>query len=404
MKILLLSLIALVFIINSFMKVLQMKHRKVPFPASVADIYNEDEYQTWKNYQNDKLKLRAFSSLVSFIITMILFGFNIHSYVFNWVESLTGSLFFQIALVMVFVSLVDIYDLIFNYYNTFVIEEKYGFNKSTKALFFKDEFIKYLMTIVLGTSFIYLINTIFNVFNNIYLFLALSLGAVLVIVFLIPFLYPLFSKFFNKTTALEEGSLKEKILEYIKKIDFPVENIYVMNASKRSSKSNAYFLGYGKKRRIVLYDTLITNMSEEQVVAVLAHEVGHAKHKDFIRRMPLSLLTIAILLISIFFFVSSKDIATAFGFEESKFLFGVLLFIEIFPLIGILTNLLSNYFSRKYEYQADRFVATTYSKEQLNEALKLITKKDFSDLSPHPFIVLVNHSHPPLHKRIEATR
>ncbi len=402
MKYIFISLIILVYIINMFIIYLQYKSRNNPLKENVSDVYDKDRYSEWKNYKIDKLKLKSISTTTVFLITIILYTFNLHFYIFEFVNDLTNNMFLEYLLILLILSLISfVVDIIFNYYETFIIEEKYNFNKLTKKLFVRDTIIKVTLGLILEVSLLFFLGKLFNSFDNVYLFLTIALSIVFIFILLMPLLQPIFSKIFNKTTPLEEGKLKDKILNYANSVNFPVENIYVIDASKRSSKSNAYFLGYGKKRRIVLFDTLTHNMSDEEIVAVLAHEAGHAKHKDFLRLLPLTLLTLTIILVSLFFLVSFDQVSISFNFNEANFLFGALLFFEIFPLIGFMTGIITNAFSRKIEYSADKFSKETYSKEKLISALKSLSNNNLVDLSPHPIIVLLNYSHPPLDKRIE---
>lgn len=402
MKILLLSLITVVFIINITLKLLELKQAKKPLPLNVQDIYDEEKYAKWQSYQSDRFKVALIYSVTTFIIAIVLFGFNLHSVVFNFITSLTSNLYLQTLLVATFVSFLGIFTTVIDFYETFVVEEKYGFNKTTKKLFVKDTLIKFVLVTVLLATFVFLLNILYDAFNNVYIFLAVALGVTVLLILLMPILQPLFSRLFNKMTPMEPCSLKDKIIAYAEEVSFPVTNIYVVDASKRSSKANAYFLGFGKKKRIVLFDTLIENLSEEEIVAVLAHEVGHSKHKHIVKLMPFSLLTIALMLVTLFYFVSLDEVASAFNVTNLTFIFGLLLFQEIFPLLGYLTNMMNNALSRKYEYEADRYVAVTYRKTEIIGALKALTKSNMSNLNPHRLNVFLNHSHPPLHKRIGA--
>ncbi|HZJ89675.1 MAG TPA: M48 family metallopeptidase [Bacilli bacterium] len=402
MKILLIALIIIVFIINITLKLLELKQAKKPLPVTVQDIYDEAKYHEWQRYQKDRFKVALIYNVTTFLVALVLFSFNLHSVIFNFIVSLTPRLYLQTLLVATFVSLLGIFTTIINFYETFVVEEKYGFNKTTKKLFIKDTLIKFVLVTVLLATFVYLLNILYAAFENVYIFLGVALGATVVLILLMPILQPLFSRLFNKMTPMEPCSLKDKIIAYAEEIDFPVTNIYVVDASKRSSKANAYFLGFGKKKRIVLFDTLIENLTEEEIVAVLAHEVGHSKHKHILKLMPFSLLTISLMLVTLFYFVSLGEVASAFNVTNLEFIFGLLLFQEIFPLIGYLTNMMNNALSRKYEYEADRYAAETYQKAEIISALKALTRSNMSNLNPHPLNVFINHSHPVLHERIDA--
>lgn len=404
MKIIILSLIGFIYIINLLMKILHLKNDNIPINNYVGDIYDENQYKRWSSYQKDNVKLSIISLIVSFIISILLFGFNIHSYILNFISGLTSNLITQAFYVMLFLFVIGIFDILFSYIRTFKIEEKYGFNKTNKKLFIKDQIIKFILLIGLGTPTLYLVMVIFNNFINPIIFLIISSAIIIGFSLILPFLLPLFSRLFNKFTKLEESDLKDKILEYVENVNFPVENIYVMDASKRSTKINAYFSGYGKKRRIVLYDTLIKDFTDEEVVSVLAHEAGHAKHKDMIRLLPFTVLNIIIMLMMLYLLASNAIIAQAFGFTTNNFFFGLFLFMELFGLVNIILNVFMNAFSRKIEYQADKYSAVTYSGDALISALKKLAKSNFAHLFPHKIIVLIYYSHPTLNQRITAIK
>lgn len=401
MKILFLGLISLVFIIKIVIKRLEYKNRDAQIPESVKDVYDEKEYLHWKNYKTDNLKLETVELVIEYIFIMLLFSLNIHHLLYNFANKLIDELFLQYLIIFLILGWIGlIYEAFFDYYKTFTIEEKYGFNKTTPKLFVRDYTIKFIFMLLIEAGLMTFLNKVYNSFD-VSLFLTISLGVMFFFILIAPFLMKFISKIFNKLTPLPEGSLKDKIIEYITKVKFPIDNVFVVDASKRSTKANAYFTGYGKKRRIVLYDTLIEQLTEEEIVAVLAHEAGHAKRKHIVKLIPFSLLTGLIMLVGIFVLVANKQVSTAFGFEDSNFFFGALLFFEMFPLIAIFSGSLSNYFSRRFEFQADNYAATTYSPLDMVSALKKISKNNLSNLTPHPLTVFVYDSHPPLNKRVE---
>lgn len=403
MKLVLLSLVSLVFILKVIIKILDYKNRNASIPENVKDVYNQDEYLNWRNYKMDNLKLSTFQLVISFLVIMVLLIFNIHFLLFDFISKYSDSLIIKFLFILLILDLIELFfDSFFEYYQTFTIEEKYSFNKTTPKLFIKDKVIKFIAMLIVETGLIYALYSVYTSFTNVYLFLVISLAIVFSIILIIPLLFPLVSKLFNKMTPLEDGPLKTEIINYTNKVNFPIQNVFVVDASKRSTKANAYFMGYGKKRRIVLFDTLINQLSTEEIVAVLAHEVGHAKGKHIFKQIPLSLFGSLLVLGGIFLLVSNSSVSVAFGFPNSNFLFSALLFFELFPLINIFSGLISNSFSRRYEYQADYYAATTYSKEEIISALKMIAKNNLSNLSPHPLLVLIYASHPPLSKRIEA--
>ena len=402
MKILLLGLISVIFIIKLVVNLLEYQNRNAIIPKSVSDVYEREEYLNWKNYQNDNLKLNTIKLIVAYIVTMTIFSFNIHYLLVDFSKQLFAEMMLQFLFIFLILGIINlVYEVIFDYYKTFKIEEKYGFNKTTPKLFVRDNLIKFIAFLILEAGLMVFLNQVYLSTENFYLFLGMTFLAVLVFILLGPFLFKLGLKLFNKSVLLSEGSLKNKITEYTTKVNFPINNIYVIDASKRSTKANAYFTGFGKRRRIVLFDTLIDQLSEEEIVSVLAHEVGHSKHKHMLKSIPFSLLTALIMLIGIYVLVSNQEISVSFGFKESNFLFGTLMFFELFPLIAIFMGMFRNIFSRKYEYQADHYAATTYSKEKIISALKIMARNNLSSLTPHPLNVLIYASHPPLYLRVE---
>lgn len=402
MKILLLGLISVIFIIKLVVNLLEYQNRNAIIPKSVSDVYEREEYLNWKNYQNDNLKLNTIKLIVAYIVTMTIFSFNIHYLLVDFSKQLFAVMMLQFLFIFLILGIINlVYEVIFDYYKTFKIEEKYGFNKTTPKLFVRDNLIKFIAFLILEAGLMVFLNQVYLSTENFYLFLGMTFLAVLIFILLGPFLFKLGSKLFNKSVLLSEGSLKNKITEYTTKVNFPINNIYVIDASKRSTKANAYFTGFGKRRRIVLFDTLIDQLSEEEIVSVLAHEVGHGKHKHMLKSIPFSLLTALIMLIGIYVLVSNQEISVSFGFKESNFLFGTLMFFELFPLIVIFMGMFRNIFSRKYEYQADHYAATTYSKEKIISALKIMARNNLSSLTPHPLNVLIYASHPPLYLRVE---
>lgn len=403
MKISIILLIVLMFIINLITNFLSLSYQKKELPLNVKDVYDDNEYKKWSSYNTTKIKRYTLSSIINLVSTVILLVFNVHLYLFNIVKDITSNSILQLLLIF---SILSLYELLINIgfqiYDTFVIEEKFGFNNTSKKLFIKDTIIQFIFGVILEVLLIGGLQVIYNAFDNIYMFLIISLVIITTIILVIPFIYPLFNRLFNKMTLLEDGSLKEKINVYLLSVNFPLTNIYIVDASKRSKELNAYFLGYGKKRRIVLYDTLLESTTDEQIVAIVAHEAGHSHYKDFLSSIPLSILTLSIMLVALFLFISLPSISTSFGFNDTNFVFGIIIFMEVFGLIGIFTNIFTNYISRVKEYRADKYAAETYNKEAIIESLIVIHAKSLADLNPHPINIILKYNHPSLTQRLDA--
>ena len=286
----------------------------------------------------------------------------------------------------------------FGAYECFVIEERYGFNKSSVKTFAGDIIKSLLIGIILAggllTLFMYLYFTKGVVVFTAFFFILTALVAV------IGFFAHYFTMIFNKFTPLSEGPLWEKINALSVKAGFPVKKIAVMDASKRSTKTNAYFTGFGKNKMIVLYDTLLEKLEEDEIISVLAHEMGHYKKKHVPAGMLISILNIAVLVSLSRYIVGSEDISIAFGFAELNVAFGIYVFMIFYAPLSILLSIPANILSRSFERAADGFAVLHSHKNDMVSALKKITRDNYSNLTPHPFVVFISHSHPTLSRRI----
>jgi STE24 endopeptidase len=295
----------------------------------------------------------------------------------------------------------DLLSIPFELYSTFVIEEKYGFNKTTVKTFIADKLKGYLLGVVIGAPLIalliYLIQTIGPGF-----WIWFSLIASAFIFFMNMFYTSLILPLFNKLTPLQEGELKSAIEEFARKVNFPLDNIFVIDGSKRSSKANAFFSGIGRKKKIVLYDTLIQKHSTEELVAVLAHEVGHFKKKHIVWGFALSMVQVVFTLFILSLMVYNENLSIALGGTALSIHLNLIAFTILFSPISGVTGLLMSMYSRKNEFEADAYARETYSGSALANALKTLSVDSLSNLYPHPLYVFFHYSHPPLLKRLEA--
>jgi len=290
----------------------------------------------------------------------------------------------------------------FSIYSTFVIEEKFGFNKTTPLVFLTDIIKSIILTAVLGGILLTIILWFLKSGGQ-YAWLlcwAASTVFLLVVQYIVPtWIMPLFNKF----TPMEEGDLKEAILLYAKTINFALSNIFVMDGSKRSSKSNAFFTGFGKNRRIVLFDTLIKDQTTEELVSILAHEMGHFKKKHIIKRMVTGIIQMGFVFFLISVFISHEGLFHAFFMEEVSIYAGLIFFSMLYSPIDLFISIILQVLSRKDEYEADRFAAKTLkNSSHLIRALKKLSAHNLSNLTPHPFYVFLNYSHPPVLERIHT--
>ncbi|HEY8402414.1 MAG TPA: M48 family metallopeptidase [Cytophagaceae bacterium] len=395
-----LIIVAVDFAIDQVLNYLNLKHQKTELPDELKGIYDEEKYKKSQEYQKENERLGFVSSILSFIVMIGMLALGGFGWLSNYISELFSSpmisslVFFAVLFVAS-----DIISLPFSIYKVFKIEEKYGFNKMTAGTFISDKIKGYILTFLFGglifVIFFYLIETLDQ---NFWLWFWLVISGIILLVnmFYTSLILPLF----NKLNPLEEGELRTAIQEYSSKINFPLTNIYVMDGSKRSSKANAFFSGIGKKKKIVLFDTLINNHTKEELVAVLAHEVGHFKKKHIVTGFVLSVLQIGVMLFILSRFIFSDTLSQALGAETSVVHLNLIAFGILFTPISHIVGIIMNVVSRKNEYEADGYAASTYSASALMDALKKLSVNNLSNLTPHPAYVFVHYSHPPLLARL----
>ena len=401
---LILAIIIIDFIFDKFLDALNAKHFDDPVPASLADVYDEEEYQKSQRYKKTRYKFGLISSTFSLVVLLTFFLLDGFDFVDSIARSISdnpitiGLIFFGIIMIAS-----DILSLPFSYYSTFVIEEDFGFNKTTKKTFFLDKLKSWGMMIIVGGAILALIIWFYQFAGDNFWWYAWILVAFFSI-FLNMFYARLIVPLFNKQSPLEEGSLRTKIEAYARKEGFTLEKIFVIDGSKRSTKANAYFSGFGSEKRVTLYDTLLNDLEEEEIVAVLAHEVGHYKRNHVIINLILSIVVTGFTLWLLSLFVGNPLLSEALDVEKPGFHIGLIAFGILYNPISEITGILMNYLSRKFEYQADNFAKHTFSAAPLISGLKKLSKNSLSNLTPHPAYVFVHYSHPPLYKRFRNLR
>lgn len=396
----LLLIIIAKYLFDSYLDLLNAKNFNQPIPEELKGIYNTEEYKKSQAYKKENFKFSTISSGFSVISTVLFFAFDGFAFVNSLVQSLTSN---QILITLLFFGIIifasDLISLPFSYYKTFVIETKYGFNKSTLKTFFLDKIKGWLMMLFIGGGILALI-TLFYIKTTsnfwIYTWMLIAVFTIFMNLFYSKLIVPIF----NKQTALPDGDLKNEIKKYAQNVHFKIDNIFVIDGSKRSTKANAYFSGFGSQKRITLYDTLINDLETEEIVAVLAHEVGHYKRKHIIYNLVLSLVLMGLMLFILSLFIKSDILSQALGVQTSSFHIGLIAFTILYSPIAEITGFLMNFLSRKFEYQADDFAKQTHSKNALISALKKLSKNSLSNLTPHPLYVKFHYSHPTLFQRI----
>ena len=409
-----LIIIALVifnYLFSNILDYLNHKNWKDEIPKELKDFYDKKKYKQAKQYAISKNKIGLLSSTTSFLLVVSLLVFNGYGYIDQLVNSFNLNLFLPFEINNsftksgVFFLILFILNLIisipFSYYNTFVIEENFGFNKTTKSTFFFDIIKSSILSILIGGFLLFLALYLYNSLNDgfwLYLWIGLSLLMIFINMFYADLIVPIF----NKLTPLENGDLRKKIENYSKEVGYLLKNIYVIDGSKRSTKANAFFSGLGPRKTIALYDTLIEKHTENELVAVLAHEVGHFKKKHVFSGLLMSVIQIGVM---VFFFelcLKLPEISLALGGSGVNFHLGLIGFSIIFSPISMMSGILMNYISRKNEFEADSYAKETYNGDDLSLALKKLSVDSLSNIYPHPLYVFFHYSHPPLIKRLRA--
>ncbi|WP_341833806.1 M48 family metallopeptidase [Desulfospira joergensenii] len=374
-------------------------------PEEFSGIYDPAKYEESQEYLKTNTWFGLVTATVDLSLILIFWfcgGFRIlDAFARNLGQGsiITGLVFTGVLLLLKF-----LVSLPFSLYSTFVIEEKFGFNQTTLKLFILDLIRSMALTAILGGPLLALIIWFFESWGPlawIYCWMASGLF-ILMVQYIVPtWIMPLFNKF----TPLEQGSLKEAIFKYADSISFSLSNVFVMDGSKRSTKSNAFFTGFGKNKRIVLFDTLISRHTDPELVSILAHEMGHFKKKHILKRLILGICQMGAIFFLISIFISHPGLFRAFFVEQPSVYAGLVFFTMLFTPIDMVISLILQISSRKDEYEADRFAAQTLdSGAPLIEALKKLSVHNLSNLTPHPFYVFLNYSHPPVLERIKALR
>ena len=397
----LITILLIKFVIDSVLNHLNAKHFNDTLPNDISDVYEINEYQQSQSYKKTNHNFSKITSLFSLITTLLFFFFNGFSIVDEIARGFSNNI---IIITLIFFGIIiigsDIISIPFSLYKTFVIEEKFGFNKSTKKLFFLDKIKGLLMTIILGGSILSIITWFYEFTGNyfwIYTWLLITTFSVFLNMFYSKLIVPLF----NEQTILEEGDLKNEIVKYVNSVGFKANNIYVLNGSKRSTKANAYFSGFGNQKRITLYDTLINDLENNEIVAVLAHEVGHYKRKHILYNLTSSIILTGFALFVLSLFIKTPLLSLALGVSHPSFHIGLIAFGILYSPVSQILGVFMNYMSRKFEYQADNYAKNTFSASPLISSLKKLSKNSLSNLTPHYLYVFFHFSHPTLLERIK---
>ena len=393
------------FIIDKFLDALNAKHYNDPVPQELHDVYDQEDYLKSQRYKKANDRFSSIASSFSLIVTLLFFYLDGFAFVDEWARTFSDN---SIIIALIFFGSImfasDLLSTPFGYYHTFIIEEKYGFNKTSLKTFFLDKIKGWLMSAVLGGLLLSIIIWFYESAGSNFWIYAWGIITVFVL-FMNLFYARLIVPLFNKQTPLSDGSLKTKIKDYAQKVGFQLDKIVVIDGSKRSTKANAYFSGFGSEKRVTLFDTLIDDLEEEEIVAVLAHEVGHYKKKHILFNLIISTLIMGFTFWLLSLLVGSPLLSEALNVYIPSFHIGLIAFGILYSPISELTGLVMNFISRKFEYQADNYAKETFDGAPLISGLKKLNKNSLSNLTPHPAYVFVHYSHPTLLQRyVNLTR
>lgn len=400
-----LAAIAVGFALDIISNTLNLKALSKKVPDEFKAIYDEQTYAQSQEYTKVGTRFGYITGIFDLVVTLA-FWF---SGGFNWLDQMVRSWGFSeliTGLVFIFILLIakSIISLPFSIYSTFVIEERFGFNKTTPKTFVVDLFKGFALGVIIGVPALAAILSFFMFAGSLawlYAWVAVTIFTLAMQYVAPTWIMPLFNKF----TPLEEGELRTAIEVYTAKVNFPLKGLFVIDGSKRSSKSNAFFTGFGKNKRVALYDTLIENHTNEELVAVLAHEIGHYKKKHIIKGMITSIIHTGLLFFLLSIFLNKEGLFDAFFMENMSVYAGLIFFGMLYAPIEMILSIFMQMLSRKHEFEADAYAAqTTGAPEDMISTLKKLSKDNLSNLTPHPFYVFLNYSHPPVLQRIQAIR
>ncbi len=397
--------LVITFLVKLVSELLNLKAAGAPLPVEFTGVYDEDAYSKSRDYLRVSTVFSLFGATVDLSVLLLFWflgGFNLLDHFlrgFGFYPIATGVLY--IGLLLLMQSLID---LPFSLYKTFVIEEKFGFNKTTPKVFAADILKTLLLTLLIGTPLLFAVLWFFEETGPMAWLWAW--GGITLFSLVLQYVAPTWiMPLFNKFVPLEEGELKSAIMQYADKVRFPLTGIYVLDGSKRSARANAFFTGFGKRKRIALFDTLITAHPVHELVAVLAHEIGHFKKKHIIVNMILSLGNLGVLFFLLSLFMNNRALFDAFFMHDISVYGSLIFFSLLYSPVEWILSIAIQALSRKHEYEADYFAVTTFDRgASLADALKKLSRNNLSNLTPHPLYVFLNYSHPPVLQRITRIR
>lgn len=392
------------YLLERWLNFLNSKQRSHQLPKELEGIYDEEKYKKSIDYDKVSSKFGFVTSTLNFVLILLMLFLGGFALVDNIAAHFTTNPIFKAIIFFGILGLAsDIIHTPFSIYDTFVIEEKFGFNKTTIKTFVLDKIKGWVLSIVIGGLLAYVILWFYYKTTDMFWIYAWALTSAFMI-FMATFYSNIIVPLFNKQEPLEEGELKDAISAFANKVGFKLDNIYRIDGSKRSTKANAYFTGLGSKKRIVLFDTLINELNTNEIVAVLAHEIGHYKRKHTLQGLVLSVLQMGFTFYLLSLFLRIPALSQALGVSEPSFHIGIIAFGILYSPISMILGLFMNVLSRKNEYEADAFTKEKFEAQHLISSLKKLSVNNLSNLTPHPLYVFFNYSHPTLLQRIQALK
>lgn len=395
-KIIALVLLSVATLFQLFLYLKGYLARKRPIPEEVKDVYDSEEYAKWKAYSASQMKAKMVFTIVEFVFSFVMIITNVYALV---TASITNIYLSTLVILGIYVGFSYIISVISDYVMKIKIDGKYGFNKSTSKTFVGDCIRKLILMAVLFVGLTFLFIVIYEAMKD--FILLLFSGLLIAFLLLVKVLFPLMSKAANRFQSLEEGSLRTRLTDMLTKNGYKVRDIKVMDASRRTTKSNAYFTGFGATKTIVLYDNMLRTLSEDEIVAVFAHEMAHGLHVDSFKKSFFAYAMVVVLVVLTWLLVRFPEMYAGFGFAGVNYGFAlVLLFDCVIPLVFRFLQIPSLIVSRRCEYKADEFAAKEGYGEQLISSLKKLYKEDLGDVNPDPVVIALTYSHPTLAQRI----
>ena len=371
-------------------------------PAELTGIYDAEKYRKSQDYEKVKTRFSLITGAFSLVLIILMLALGGFAWLDNFVRTYTSDPILMALLFFAILGLAsDLLTTPFSAYYTFVIEQKFGFNTTTVKTFILDKLKSWLLAALLGGGLISFVVWVYEATGSWFWFIV-WMSVTIFMIFMTLFYSDIIVPLFNKQKPLEPGKLREAIENYASGTGFKLKNIFVIDGSKRSRKANAYFTGFGPKKRIVLYDTLINDLSTEEIVAVLAHETGHYKKKHVLFSLFSSILSNGIVFYLLSLVIGNLDMSAALGASQASFHIGILAFGMLYSPVTMVIGIFGNMISRRNEYAADRYAAATYKAEAIKSGLIRLSVLNLSNLRPHPFTVFVGYSHPTLLQRLEA--